>query len=105
MPEFANNPRTPNGDRGARTRRKSVIALGAGRRIKYLVLAFWLIAAVAAAGFAGKLQSVERNDLVSSLPVSAESTQVVKIQSSGPAARRRGLAAGQATRVERAATA
>ena len=59
---------------------RSLVALITGRRTKYLILAVWLVATVAVAGFAGKLQSVERNDLASYLPAGAESTQVAKAQ-------------------------
>jgi RND superfamily putative drug exporter len=82
MTESVDSLRAAGGDRDASTRRGSIFGLIAGRRTKYLVLGLWLVAAVVAAGFAGKLQSVERNDLASSLPASAESTEVVKIQSS-----------------------
>ena len=73
--------RAPSGDREARTPSRSIIGLVTGRRTKYLVLGLWLVAAVAAAGFAGKLSSVQRSDPTSSLPASAESTRVGKIQS------------------------
>ena len=72
----------PDRDRDTRTPSRSFIGFVAGRRTKFLVLGLWLIIAVVAAGFAGKLSSVQRSDPTSSLPANAESTQVAKIQSS-----------------------
>jgi hypothetical protein len=43
--------RAPAGDRGARTRSRSIAALVTGRRTKFLVLGFWVAVAVVAAGF------------------------------------------------------
>jgi RND superfamily putative drug exporter len=53
----------------------------AGRRSKWVILVFWLIVAAAVAGPAGKLMGAQKNDAVSWLPGSAESTKV--IQASG----------------------
>ncbi|HEY5248904.1 MAG TPA: MMPL family transporter, partial [Dermatophilaceae bacterium] len=53
----------------------------AGRRSKWAVLIFWLIVAALVAGPAGKLMGAQKNDAVSWLPGSAESTKV--IQASG----------------------
>ena len=52
-----------------------------GHRTKYLVIAFWLVIIAVTAGASGKLSGVEKNDVKSSLPNSAESTQVFNIQS------------------------
>jgi RND superfamily putative drug exporter len=54
-------------------------SLPCGRRAKWVVLAFWVILLAVAAPLAGKLTGAEKNDAVSWLPVSAESTQVVKL--------------------------
>src|SRR5439155_13925235 len=48
-----------------------------GRRIKYLVILFWLVMVAVAGPLAGKLNGVEKNDAKSWLPGSAESTQVL----------------------------
>jgi putative drug exporter of the RND superfamily len=53
-----------------------------GRRIKYVVVLFWLVVVAVAGPLAGKLTDVEKNDAKSWLPGSAESTQVLDIQSS-----------------------
>ena len=50
----------------------------AGRRSKWAVLIFWLIVAAMVAGPAGKLMGVQKNDAVSWLPGSAESTKVIQ---------------------------
>jgi len=50
----------------------------AGRRTKWAVLIFWLIVAALVAGPAGKLMGAEKNDAVSWLPGSAESTRVIQ---------------------------
>ncbi|MEH6376346.1 MMPL family transporter [Streptomyces sp. KLMMK] len=70
-----------NGRNGFRRFRKGLpIGLITGRRSKYGVIVAWLIVLVVAAGFAGKLSSVEKNDVKSSLPNSAESTRVFDTQ-------------------------
>src|SRR5690242_4665795 len=44
------------------------------------VLGGWLLLAVAAAPFATKLSSLQKNDLADFLPSSAEATQVLKLE-------------------------
>ncbi len=51
-----------------------------GRRMKWVVLLFWLVLVGVAAPLAGKLTSAEKNDAKSWLPGSAESTQVLDAQ-------------------------
>ena len=51
-----------------------------GRRVKWLVLVFWLLVAGVAGPLAGRLSDAERNDAKSWLPASAESTQVLDAQ-------------------------
>ena len=51
-----------------------------GRRTKWLVLVFWLIAVAGLGSLAGKLTGVEKNDAKSWLPGKAESTQVLDVQ-------------------------
>lgn len=46
-----------------------------GRKTKYVVLVFWILAMVVFGGFAGKLADVQNNEAKSWLPASAESTQ------------------------------
>ena len=59
---------------------RSLTGLLTGRRLKYVVLLFWLVLVGVAAPMAGKLTSVEKNDAKSWLPGSAESTQVLDAQ-------------------------
>ncbi len=60
---------------------KSVAGFITGRRIKYLIILFWLIVVAVAGPLAGKLNGVEKNDSKSWLPGSAESTKVLDVQS------------------------
>jgi len=59
----------------------AIARLPAGRRAKWAVVALWLVVAVLAAPLAGKLGSAEKNDAQNWLPASAESTQVLQLQS------------------------
>lgn len=61
---------------------RSAARLVTHRRIKYLVILFWLAVVVAAGPLAGKLTGVEKNDSESWLPNSAESTKVLAVQAS-----------------------
>ena len=56
----------------------------AGRHITWLVIAAWLIAAVAAVPLAGKLGSVSRDDVTVELPIGADATKVTALQSRFP---------------------
>ena len=58
-----------------------LVALVCGRRTKWVVVAFWLLAVVALGSLAGKLQGAEKNDASAYLPGSAESTQELNEQS------------------------
>ncbi|MBG0830939.1 MMPL family transporter [Planomonospora sp. ID67723] len=49
-----------------------------GRRTKWLVLAFWLGVVAVAGSFAGRLESVQKDDIAAYLPGSADSAQAVK---------------------------
>ncbi len=49
-----------------------------GRRVKWLILALWLVVLAVAAPQAGKLMDAEKNDASAWLPSSAESTKVVE---------------------------
>jgi RND superfamily putative drug exporter len=51
-----------------------------GRRTKYIVVVFWILAVAALGGLAGKLQGAEKNDASAYLPSSAESTQELNEQ-------------------------
>jgi RND superfamily putative drug exporter len=62
--------------------RRSFVGLIAGRRTSWVVVGLWLVAAVAAAGLAGRLGSVQRDDATAALPANAESTQVVRLRPS-----------------------
>ncbi len=59
----------------------AIARLPAGRRAKWVVVALWLIVVVLAGPLAGKLTSAEKNDAQNWLPASAESTQVLQLQS------------------------
>ena len=63
-------------------RAQVLLRLPGGRRAKWAVLIFWLLVAVIAGPLAGKLTGAEKNDAQSWLPAKAESTQVLKLQSS-----------------------
>jgi RND superfamily putative drug exporter len=60
---------------------RSVASLITGRGTKYAIIAFWLIVVALAFPLAGKLTDAQKNDAKSWLPGSAESTQVLDIQS------------------------
>ncbi|HWB37474.1 MAG TPA: MMPL family transporter, partial [Rugosimonospora sp.] len=51
-----------------------------GRRMKYVIIVFWLVVVGLAGPLAGKLTGVEKNDAKSWLPGSAESTKVLDLQ-------------------------
>jgi len=51
-----------------------------GRRTKWLVLVFWIVAVATLGGLAGKLTGVEKNDAKSWLPGAAESTKALDAQ-------------------------
>jgi len=57
-----------------------VVTILTGRRIKYLVVLFWLVLVAAAVPLAGKLAGAEKNDAKSWLPGSAESTKALDAQ-------------------------
>ncbi|OEV12939.1 MMPL family transporter [Streptomyces nanshensis] len=59
---------------------RSLLALPAGRRAKWLVLGLWLALVVVLGPLAGKLFSITQDDYVSYLPQSAESTRVVELR-------------------------
>lgn len=63
------------------SRARTIISLPAGRRVKWIVLAGWLIVVAVAGPLAGKLGSAEQNDAKAWLPASAESTRVLDVQS------------------------
>ncbi len=58
----------------------SAAGLLTGRRIKFVVILFWLVVVALAGPLAGKLSGVEKNDNKSWLPGSAESTKVLDAQ-------------------------
>ncbi|GIG93380.1 MMPL family transporter [Plantactinospora endophytica] len=61
---------------------RALVGLVAGRRTSWVVLGFWLVAAVVTAGLADRLGSVQDDDSGSSLPAGAESAQVLRVQTS-----------------------
>ena len=62
-------------------RLRSVAGVPAGRWSKWAVVAFWLVVVALAGPLAGKLTSAEQNEARNWLPASAESTQVLEMQS------------------------
>ncbi len=60
---------------------RSMVKVPAGRRTKWLVLAFWLVIVVVAGPLSGKLTGAEKNDSSAWLPPKAESTQVLNLRS------------------------
>jgi RND superfamily putative drug exporter len=56
-----------------------IARLPAGRRTKWVVLAFWIVVFAVAGPLAGKLNSAQQNDSSAWLPNNAESTQVVDL--------------------------
>jgi putative drug exporter of the RND superfamily len=70
------DPPDRGGGRGAVRR---LAGIPAGRRSKWLVLAFWVVVVAAAGPLAGKLNGAQQNDISAWLPKSAESTQVVEL--------------------------
>ncbi|HEY3009318.1 MAG TPA: MMPL family transporter [Micromonosporaceae bacterium] len=59
---------------------RSVVNVITNRRIKYVIILFWLIVVAVAGPLAGKLTGAQKNDAKSWLPGSAESTQVLDAQ-------------------------
>jgi RND superfamily putative drug exporter len=60
---------------------RALLRLPGGRRTKWAVLVFWLIVVAVAGPLSGKLTGAEKNDAQAWLPAKAESTQVLKLQS------------------------
>jgi putative drug exporter of the RND superfamily len=60
---------------------RALLRLPGGRRTKWAVLVFWLIMVAVAGPLSGKLTGAEKNDAQAWLPAKAESTQVLKLQS------------------------
>jgi RND superfamily putative drug exporter len=60
---------------------RGIIRLAAGRKIKWVILAFWVVVVVVAGPLAGKVTGAEKNDASSWLPAKAESTKVLDFQS------------------------
>src|SRR3954463_3248687 len=56
-----------------------LVSIPSGRRTKWVVLVFWLLAFAVAGSFAGKLNSAQKNDSSAWLPKNAESTKVVDL--------------------------
>jgi putative drug exporter of the RND superfamily len=63
------------------SKKPSIAGLPAGRRAKWVVVAVWVIIAAVAGPLAGKLAGAEKNEAQNWLPASAESTQVLQLQS------------------------
>ena len=57
-----------------------VVTILTGRRVKYLVVLFWVLLVAVAGPLAGKLAGAEKNDAKSWLPGSAESTKALDAQ-------------------------
>jgi putative drug exporter of the RND superfamily len=61
---------------------RAIVRLPSGRRTKWLILVFWLLVVAALGPLASKLTNAEKNDAQAWLPAKAESTEVLKLQSS-----------------------
>jgi uncharacterized membrane protein YdfJ with MMPL/SSD domain len=59
---------------------RRIVDVSAGRRSKWLVIAFWVALAVASVPLGSRLASVQENDAIAFLPGSAESTEVYELQ-------------------------
>lgn len=59
---------------------QSMLTLSAGRRAKWVVLGFWVVALALLAPLAGDFESVQENEQSSFLPSKAESTQVLALE-------------------------
>ncbi|MBI4898422.1 MAG: MMPL family transporter [Actinobacteria bacterium] len=59
----------------------SLIKFITGRRTKFVVLLFWLLAVFALGAKAGKFESVQKNDSKSYLPATAESLRSIELES------------------------
>src|SRR5262249_53542662 len=57
-----------------------IAAIPSGRRVKYVVVVFWLAVVAVGGTMAGKLQGAEKNDSSAWLPAKAESTQALNLQ-------------------------
>src|SRR5262245_13016813 len=60
---------------------RALLRLPGGRRTKWAVLVFWLIVVALAGPLSGKLTGAEQNNAQAWLPAKAESTKVLKLQS------------------------
>ena len=60
---------------------RGIVSLPAGRKIKWVILAFWVVVVLVAGPLAGKVTGAEKNDASSWLPAKAESTKVLDFQS------------------------
>src|SRR2546421_11963290 len=65
-------------------RAQRIFGLPAGRRAKWIVLLFWLLAGGLISSYANKLESVTKNEQSSYLPGSAESTKVLDLEKRFP---------------------
>jgi RND superfamily putative drug exporter len=60
---------------------RRIAVFPAGRRVKWLVLVFWLVLVAVAGPLSGKLTGAEKNDSSAWLPANAQSTQVLNLRS------------------------
>jgi putative drug exporter of the RND superfamily len=65
---------------GSRSMAHRIARIPSGRRMKYVIVLFWLAVIVVGGTMAGKLQSAEKNDASAWLPAKAESTQALNLQ-------------------------
>jgi putative drug exporter of the RND superfamily len=65
---------------GSRSVAHRIARIPSGRRMKYVIVLFWLAVILVGGTMAGKLQSAENNDASAWLPAKAESTQALKLQ-------------------------
>jgi putative drug exporter of the RND superfamily len=65
---------------GSRSMAHRIALIPSGRRMKYVVVLFWLAIIAVGGTMAGKLQGAEKNDSSAWLPAKAESTQALNLQ-------------------------
>jgi RND superfamily putative drug exporter len=59
---------------------RRLISIVTGRKLKFVIVVFWLLVVAVTSGLAGKLTGAEKNDASAYLPSSAESTQELNQQ-------------------------
>src|SRR5215475_5894382 len=74
------NPEPLETGAGSRSLADRITRIPSGRRMKYLIVVFWLVIIAVGGSIAGNLQGAEKNDSSAWLPAKAESTQALNLQ-------------------------